>query len=138
MIHSLSQPAGGSLPKSRSHSRRTQYIAPFRISATIAKALISTHFSEDPMATRKSPASPILSPATAPSVPPLPPVPSSEFQPDVAKPLPQPKKLRVKTVGQYPINCYPVHIVVYPDAIFEVPEHAWVRRQINLGTLVEV
>jgi hypothetical protein len=46
--------------------------------------------------------------------------------------------LRVKTKGVYPINCYPVGVIVYPGSIHEVPEHPFVARQIELGSLEEV
>lgn len=53
-------------------------------------------------------------------------------------PLPKAGKLKVRVKGAFPINCYPVGVVVRPGGIFEVPDHEYVRRQITLGMLEEV
>jgi len=76
--------------------------------------------------------------ATTPAVPPAPPVPSANSVTEPSAPSLKERLLKVKTKGVYPINCYPVGVMIYPGSIYEVPDHRYVRRQIELGTLEEV
>lgn len=49
-----------------------------------------------------------------------------------------PKRAYIRTVREYPINLYPLGIVLYPGNSVQVELIPWVRRQIELGVLVEV
>lgn len=43
--------------------------------------------------------------------------------------------LRVRTKGPYPINLHVINIMISPSAVVEVPDHPYVRRQLELGSL---
>lgn len=48
---------------------------------------------------------------------------------------PAPAVIIVAVVGKFPINCWPVKRVVYPGEQVPLPDHPWIRKQVEFGTL---
>lgn len=78
-------------------------------------------------------------PPQASQLPPSTPLPRS--LPQEAEPvqaLPEGKKLKIQVRHGYPINIPHLGRRIMPGETAEVDDHAWIRRQIELNTFVEV
>ena len=75
-------------------------------------------------------------PIQAPSPAPVLSVPVEVEEPVQA--LPEPKKLKIRTRYGYPIYIPHLDRKILPSEIAEVGEHAWILRQIALGTFISL